>query len=418
MSKLIVRGPVSISGEVAVRGAKNAALPILIASAMGSGSVVLKNMPTELNDVRVALESLESIGCKMDIEDGLIKMQESNITNTSISEELAGRFHYSLLFLGLLVGKYGHAKISMPGGCDIGNRKFDLHLEGLKKLGAHVHVDNHSIEVTAEKLLGTDISLYLPTTSGTENIMLAACFAEGTTRIYNANTRPEVRDLGDFLNAMGAKVTVKNRVVEVQPIAQFQDCEYRIMPGWDEAITYLIAGSITGGEICVKDFSLLDFPGEVSHLRAAGIDVFEWGGSVYATARNKQLKAFDLFTGPYPGVNSDMQPLFAALASQCDGESSITDQRFTERFAYTREMKKMGMMIDNYGNSAIIRGPVKLKGNKVRALDLRCGAALILSALVAEGITVIDNCYQIDRGYEQISSKLNDVGADVEKIEE
>jgi UDP-N-acetylglucosamine 1-carboxyvinyltransferase len=194
-------------------------------------------------------------------------------------------------------------------------------------------------------------------------------------------------------------------------------CQYNIMSGWDEALTYLIGGVLTGGEICIKNFSLKHVKQDVTILRQSGVDVFEWGGNVYATAKNSTLKPFDLFTGPYPAVNSDMQPIFSALASQCHGESTITDQRFTERFAYVSELKKLGVQIDNYGNSAVITGPSKLKGNKVKALDLRCGAALLISALKAEGITMIDNCYQIGRGYEDVAGRLSLLGADIEVIE-
>jgi len=418
MSRLIVRGPVELSGEVSVRGAKNAALPILIAAAASPEPVILRNIPTTLNDVQVTLETLQCVGCRYEIEGDTVRIDGSAIENTHISEELSTRARSSLLFLGLLVGKVGHAMISMPGGCNLGERKFDLHLEGLRKLGAEVRCDSTGIEIQAERLVGTDIDFYLPTTTGTENLMIAACFAEGRTCIYNANTRPEVKDLGDFLNAMGAKVSVRNRVVEIQGRSGLHGCNFSIMPGWDEALTYIIGSALTGGELCVKDFSLQQVQHDVAILRQAGVDIFEWGGCVFSSARNRSLKPFDLFTGPYPAVNSDMQPIFAAFASQCDGESSITDQRFTERFAYVTELRKLGVDIDNYGNSAVIRGINKLKGNKVKVLDLRCGAALLVASMKADGVTVIDNSYQIDRGYENVVEKMKALGADVEQTGE
>ena len=219
-----------------------------------------------------------------------------------------------------------------------------------------------------------------------------------------------------MLNAMGGNVSVKNRVVEIEGVKELGDCDYSIMPGWDEAMTYMIAGAITGGEICINNFHLEHVRHDVAILREAGVDVFEWGGNVYVSAANRELKSFDLFTGPYPGVNSDMQPIFAALASRCTGESSITDQRFTERFAYVEELKKLGADIDNYGNSAVIRGPSNLQGNNVTALDLRCGAALVISALAADGTTTIDNCYQVGRGYENMAERLRGMGAQVEEV--
>ncbi len=415
MSRLIVKGPVTLNGEVSVCGAKNAVLPILIAAAVSSESVTLHNVPITFNDVKVTLEALQCVGVRYDIEGDTVRFKDSDLSNTHIPEKISKKIRSSLLFLGLLVGKVGQARISMPGGCSLGERKFDLHLEGLRKLGAEVNCDSTGIEAKADKLVGTDINFYLPTTTGTENVMIAACFAEGRTRIFNANTRPEVKDLGDFLNAMGAKIRVRNRVVEIQGPSELHECEFSVMPGWDEALTYIIGSAITGGELCVKDFSLEHVQQDVAILRQAGVDIFEWGGNVFSSAKSRILKPFDLFTGPYPAVNSDMQPLFAALASQCQGESSITDQRFTERFAYVGQLQKLGVDIDNYGNSAVIRGGSHLRGNKVKALDLRCGAALLLASLKADGITIIDDAYQIGRGYEDIAAKMNTLGADVEQ---
>jgi len=415
MSRFIVRGPATLNGEIVVRGAKNAALPILVAAAIAPEPVVLSNVPTRLNDVQVQIDTLRHVGISSVMSDDTIRLDPLNVRDTEIPAEMSSKIRYSLLFLGLLLGKVGHAKISVPGGCNLGDRKFDIHIAGLRQLGAEVCCEGGFIEARADKLIGTDIQFYLPTTSGTENVMIAACFAKGRTRIFNANTRPEVKNLGDFLNAMGANVIVKNRVVEIEAPKKMHGCEFRIMPGWDEALTYIIGAALTGGEICVKDFSLEHVRHDVGILKQSGVDVFEWGGSVYASARDRILRPFDLFTGPYPAVNSDMQPIFASLASQCQGESSITDQRFTERFAYVSELCKLGVDIENYGNSAIIRGTTRLKGNKVKALDLRCGGALLLAALKAEGITVIDDAYQIGRGYEDIASKLNALGADVEQ---
>jgi UDP-N-acetylglucosamine 1-carboxyvinyltransferase len=418
MSKLIIKGPVQLNGEVGVRGAKNAALPIVIAAMVSTKPVILENIPIESKDINVALDALQYIGCHLDTTDGCIEVSSTKARKTSLPEEISGRFRSSLLFLGLLVGKCGHAKIWMPGGCDIGDRKFDLHLEGLRQLGAKVEIKGNAIEAWVDRLVGKDISFYLPTTTGTENIMIAACFADGRTRIFNANTRPEIVDFGNFLNTIGAKVSVRNRIVEVEGPVNFVGGQYRVMPGWDEALMYMMAAGMTKGEVCIKDFTLEHIQSDVKYLRDAGLDVFERGPNVYVSGKGRNLCAFDLFTAPYPAVNSDMQPLFAALASQCQGESTITDQRFTERFSYVKELKKLGVEIENYGNCAVISGPCKLKAGKVRALDLRCGAALLISALAADGMTVIDNCYQIDRGYENVASRMNALGADIEKVEE
>jgi len=418
MSRLIVKGPVTLNGEITVRGAKNAALPALVAAAMTPEPVTLRNVPATLNDVQVLLEALRHVGVCTVVENDTVRFEQSEVREMEIPGEISSKIRYSLLFLGLLLGRAGYAKISVPGGCNLGDRKFDLHVEGLRRLGADIRCEGGFIEARADKLVGTDIQFYLPTTSGTENIMIAACFAKGKTRIFNANTRPEVKDLGALLNAMGANVIVRNRVVEIEPPERMRGCEFSIMTGWDEGLTYIIGSSLTGGELCVKNFSLEHIQHDVAILRQAGVDVFEWGGSVYSSAKNRTLRPFDLFTGPYPAVNSDMQPIFAVLASQCQGESSITDQRFTERFAYVGQLQKLGVDIENYGNSAIIRGGNQLKGNRVKALDLRCGAALLLASLKADGITVIDDSYQIGRGYEDVTARMNAIGADIEQTSE
>jgi len=416
--KLVVEGGNTLSGEVAVRGAKNAALPVLVASAAGSELVRLENVPVNLNDVGVTIEALEYTGCKVEVADGIVSVAPSTGCETSLPPEIAGRTRCSLLFLGLLVGKYGHAKVSFPGGCNLGERKFDLHLEGLRRLGARIDVSESTIEVKAEQLVGTDIDFYLPTTTGTETVMLAACFAQGKTRIFNANTRPEVADMAACLNAMGASISVRNRVVEIDGGKSLTGCTHRIMTGWDEAMIYMLAAGMTGGEVCIRNFSLEHISADVAHLRQAGMDIFSWGDNVYVSAKNKDLGPFDLLTGPYPGVNSDMQPLFAAFASQCTGESTITDQRFTERFAYVRELRKFGMDIAAYGNSAVVSGPSALHGAEVAALDLRCGAALILAGLTANGTTTIDNVYQIDRGYEHVVERFANLGASINRVQQ
>jgi UDP-N-acetylglucosamine 1-carboxyvinyltransferase len=415
MSKLIIQGPASLSGDVSIRGAKNAALPVLVAAAAGSESVNLINVPTTLNDVNTAIEALRHIGCEIEVSNSNATIKPPKKETTFLPPEISGRFRYSLLFLGLLTGRHGHAKITFPGGCNLGDRKFDLHLEGLRQLGADVKILDDIIEIAAKKLVGVDIDFYLPTTTGTETVMLAACFAKGRTRIFNANTRPEVIDMAKCLNAMGANISVKNRVVEIEGGRKLSGCRHTLMSGWDEAMTYILAAGVTNGEICVKNFSTEHITADVDYLSKAGLDIFEWGGNVYATAKNKELKAFDLFTAPYPGVNSDMQPLFAVLASKCSGESTITDQRFTERFQYVKELQKFGMPIKSYGNCAVVQGPAKLKGASVTALDLRCGSALILTALAAKGTTIIDNCYQIERGHEFVVERFRNLGAQIEK---
>lgn len=416
IEQFVIEGGNRISGEVSIRGAKNAALPILIAAAAGSAPVQLENVPTSLNDVQVTIEALQHLGCEVRVQDGHVVINAGPGNITELPPSIAERTRYSLLFLGLLAGKHGSAHISFPGGCNLGERKFDLHLEGLRQLGAEVVLGESTIDVKADNLKGADIQFYLPTTTGTETVMLAACFAQGRTRIFNANTRPEVADMADCLNAMGANISVKNRVVEIEGGKPLTGCTHRIMTGWDEGMIYILAAGMTGGEVCLRDFSLEHIRADIGYLREAGLDIFSWGGNAYVSARGKKLGPFDLLTGPYPGVNSDMQPLFAAFASMCTGESTITDQRFTERFAYVRELRKFGMNIDAYGNSAVVQGPCKLHGANATALDLRCGAAIILAALAAEGTTVMDNIYQVNRGYEDLVPRFASLGAAIKSV--
>jgi UDP-N-acetylglucosamine 1-carboxyvinyltransferase len=418
VSKLRIEGPNQVFGEIEVRGAKNAVLPALVAAAAGNARTTLHNVPTSLNDVTALLEALDHLGCRTECSDGSVVVDGSTIHATELPGEISGRLRYSLLLLGLLAGRHGHAKIHMPGGCDLGERKFDLHLHGLQCLGAQVELSEESIEVSADRLVGADINFYLPTTTGTETIMLAACFAEGRTRIFNANTRPEIVAMGECLNAMGANVSVRNRVVEVEGGRELTSCTHSVMPAWDEALTYILTAGITGGEVCIRDFDLNWVKNDVAYLRESGMSIFEWGGNVYASAKNIQLQPFDLFTAPYPGVNSDMQPLFTSYASRCRGESTVTDQRFAERFQYVSELQKLGVPVESYGNCAVIRGPKTLRGAEVRALDLRCGAALIMGGLAAEGTTTIDNIYQIERGYEHIDARMRALGADIERFDE
>ncbi len=418
MPSISIQGPARIEGEIEVRGAKNAALPTLIAAAAGDQTVILENTPSELRDIQTTIEALRHIGHQVTVSGSTVTVYPTEKTVTGLPSDISSRFRYSLLFLGLLVGKHKHAVISAPGGCNLGDRKYDLHLHGLKKLGAEITCSNTSIEISAPRLIGTDIEFYLPTTTGTETIMLAACFAEGRTRIFNANTRPEIADMAACLNSMGAKISVKNRVVEIEGGRPLGGCTHKIMSGWDEALTYILAAGITGGEICVRHFSAQYIRNDIEYLRAAGMDVFEWGGNIYASGKNKQLKAFDLFTAPYQGINSDMQPLYAVLASRCQGESTITDQRFTERFQYVRELQKFNIPISSYGNCAVIAGNnTKLTAAHATALDLRCGAALVLAALAAEGTSVISNCQQIERGYELITERLTSLKVQAQRIE-
>ncbi len=283
----------------------------------------------------------------------------------------------------------------------------------MKKLGSEIIENENGLYLSSKKLIGNNIEFYLPTTSGTENVMIAASLAEGNTTLLNANTRPEILQLSELINAMGGEVHCANRVVSIKGKKVIPGgVEVSIMPGWDEAVTYAIAAGVTGGEICIPNFNTSFIKEDIRYLNLAGVHAFEWGNSLYITGKHAK-NTFDLFTAPYPGINSDMQPLFAALALTAQGTSTIADLRFTDRFQYVNEIKKFGADISTFGNTAIINGGKKLNGANVVATDLRGGAACILTGLFAEGETIISNIEQINRGYENIDRKLTDLGADI-----
>ncbi len=417
MALFRIAGGNRLNGEIDLSGAKNASLPILFGSIISGGIVELENVPVLMEDIKVAIEIIRSIGAKVEVKGNSVTIDPSGINDPALPLDLVTRIRYSLLLLGAFLNRFGKVELPFPGGCDIGSRKFDLHIKGLQDLGAEMEVTDKGIFGSVDKLKGADIEFYLPTTSGTENIMIGACLAEGKTVIRNANTRPEIEDFANFLNSMGADIKISSRLIEIEGVKSLTGTKHRIMKGGDEAMTYMIAAGMTGGDVVIKDYNLDHVRVDANYLRESGIEIFEWGGSVYISGR-KGVQPFDMFTAPYPGVNSDMQPLFAALALKASGESTITDQRFTDRFAYVKELKSFGADIHHYGNCAVVKGGKELTGAAVRATDLRGGAAEVLIGLISDGETTIDNIYQIDRGYEHLENKLCALGADIERTQD
>lgn len=408
-----INGGNKLFGEVKLSGAKNAALPMIVAACLGEEYTVLKNVPTKLRDVQILISILQELGADIIVENTKVSCRRGSYPNRDVVPESASEIRASLLLLGSTAALGERIKLPLPGGCRIGDRKYDLHILGLRKLGAKVDDNEWDITIVSKKLKGNSIEFYLPTTSGTENVIIAAVLAEGETTLLNANTRPEICQLADLLNAMGANVTCSNRVVNVKGNSIIRGgVEFTIMPGWDEAVTYAVAAAVTGGEIYIPHFNTQFIKEDVRYLNIAGVQVFEWGTSLYVSGKGEK-KPFDLFTAPYPGINSDMQPIFAALALSAKGISTIADLRFTDRFQYVDELKKFQADINSFGNTAIIKGGKILRGANVRATDLRGGAACILTGLFAQGSTVIENIEQIKRGYEDIDEKLSSIGADI-----
>ncbi|SEO25443.1 UDP-N-acetylglucosamine 1-carboxyvinyltransferase [Amphibacillus marinus] len=412
-NQYIVTGGKKLNGEVKLSGAKNAALPMIVAACLGEEYTTLRNVPTNLNDVKTLVNILVELGADIIVKGDVVACKRGGFPNHLRAPEKSSSIRYSLLLLGLAAAFSERLSLPLPGGCKIGDRKYDLHIHGLEKLGARIEEETASLFIESNGLKGSNIEFYLPTTSGTENIIIAAALAEGRTTLLNANTRPEVMQLAELLNAMGADVSCKNRIVDICGKNQIKGgIEISVMPGWDEAVTYAVAAGITNGEIYIPDFNTKYIKEDVRHLNMAGVRVFEWGSSLYISGKSKK-NPFDLFTAPYPGINSDMQPIFAALALVADGTSSIADLRFTDRFQYVSELKKFGADIVSFGNTAIINGGQHLKGSHVNATDLRGGAACILAGLICEGQTTISNVEQIERGYENITTKLTSLGASI-----
>lgn len=413
-SSITIHGGQPLCGEIRLAGAKNAALPMLVAAAMGELPTTLENVPVGLNDVQVMIELLQAIGADVAVEGTRVICSRGRFSGSAVPPELARRIRYSLVLLGACAALGEPVFIPQPGGCSLGDRKYDLHLMGLRKLGATIDEQPDGIMLQSQGLQGAQVDFYLPTTSGTENIMLAATLARGVTTIRNANTRPEIQQLGKLLAAMGASITVRNRIVNVEGVHHLKGgVTFTVMPGWDEAVTYMVAAGATRGEVAIVDFDLENVAEDVRYLRVAGIDVFAWRNSVFVSGKGEK-HPFDLFTAPYPGVNSDMQPIFAALALNIAGTSTITDLRFTDRFQYVDELKKFGGDIESFGNTAVVQGGRALQGVEVVAPDLRGGMACMLAGLTAEGTTVVGNAYQVERGYEDVVGKFTALGASIE----
>lgn len=414
-SIVLIEGGRTLRGEVALSGAKNSALPLLAAACLGREPTCLKNVPVELNDVKLMIQLLKDMGANVEVEASTVRCSRGSMSKVKAPSD-AHKIRYSLLLLGMVAGLKGEIFLPQPGGCQIGDRKYDLHLLGLQALGAETEEREDGIHLKSSGLKGASIDFYLPTTSGTENIMIAAALANGKTILRNANTRPEVLQLGAMLESMGADIKLQSRIVEINGVSELRGGgDFTIMPGWDEAITYIAAAGMTRGDVVIRNFNLGLIKEDARYLREVGLDLFEWQNDVYVSGKRAK-NPFDLFTAPYPGVNSDMQPIFAALATTIPGTSTITDQRFTDRFQYVGEIKKFGVDIEVFGNTAIIRGGKKLIGTDVRATDIRGGISCIMAGLVAEGITRIENIYQIERGYDNFVEKFSGLGASIKKV--
>lgn len=419
MEKLIVKGGNRLVGAVKTSGAKNAVLPIIAASILGTTPSHLDEVPM-LEDVHTISEVLKCLGLavKCSPEKNVLDIDSTEITSYEAPYELVRTMRASFLVMGPLLARIGKARISMPGGCAIGARPIDIHLKGFEALGVKIEQGHGYIEASApEGLKGTSIYFDFPSVGATENIMMAASLAEGTTILENAAEEPEIVDLANYLNKMGAKIRgAGTDTIRIEGVDKLHGADYTIIPDRIEAGTYMIAAAMTGGDIVVENVLPEHQKPLIAKLREAGAVVEEDIDKVRVIGKN-QLKAVSIKTLPYPGFPTDMQAQMMAMMVIAEGRSKVTETVFENRFMHVVELNRMGAQISTEGRSAVIDGPCKLTGCDVRATDLRAGAAMILAGLVAEGTTRIGDLHHIDRGYENIVAKLKKLGADIERVD-
>jgi len=417
MDKLLITGGTPLHGEVRIAGAKNAALPILAATLLVDGEVRITNVP-HLRDITTTLRLLGQMGVRFAEEgDARILADARQVTDFSAPYDLVKTMRASILVLGPLLARFGRADVSLPGGCAIGARPVNLHIDGLRAMGAEISVEGGYIRARADRLRGARLVLDLVTVTGTENLMMAATLAEGETLIENAAREPEVADLADFLNAMGARITgAGTDTIHVQGVDGLRGGDYRVLPDRIETGTYLVAAAITGGRILARHTrpGLLD--AVLLKLGEAGAEIETGPDWIALDMGGRRPKAVDVHTAPHPAFPTDMQAQFCALNAIAGGVGAVTETVFENRFMHVSELQRMGADIRLEGNVAIIHGVPRLTAAPVMATDLRASAGLVLAALVAEGDTLIDRIYHIDRGYDGIEAKLSGLGARVRRV--
>ncbi len=417
MEKLFIQGGRRLSGTVKISGAKNAVLPVIAASLLASTPSVIEEIP-DLDDVKTITEVLQYLGLNTRREPGRLFIDSTGIKSCEASYELVRKMRASFLVMGPLLSRFQEARISQPGGCAIGTRPIDLHLKGFEALGAEIIQGHGFIEARAPKgLQGAKIYLDFPSVGATENIMMAASLANGRTIIENAAQEPEIVDLANYLNAMGANVRgAGTNAIRIEGVKQLTGTTYAVIPDRIEAGTYMVAAAITGGDVLLKNVLFEHLKPLVAKLKEAGVAIEQDVDQMRVTASGG-LRAVDIKTLPYPGFPTDMQAQFMALMSVADGSSIVSETVFENRFMHVDELKRMGANIRVDGRIAMLDGVKKLTGCPVTATDLRAGAALVLAGLAAEGQTEIGSVYHIDRGYDRIVDKLQGLGADISRRE-
>ncbi len=417
MDRLEITGGERLSGEVRISGAKNGTLPILAAALLAEGPVLLENVP-HLNDVTTTVKLLRRMGVEIIFHDGThLEIDTANISEFLAPYELVKTMRASILVLGPLLSRFGRADVSLPGGCAIGARPVNLHVAGLQAMGAEIVIDNGYIRARAERLHGARLILDTVTVTGTENLMMAAVLAKGETVIENAAREPEVVDLANFLCLMGAQIEgAGTDSIFVQGVDSLQGTSYSVMPDRIESGTYLVAAAITGGRVRIKRTRPGHLDAVLMKLEEAGADIQRGSDWIELDMGGRRPAAVDMRTAPYPAFPTDMQAQFCALNAVADGTSTVIETVFENRFMHAQELQRMGAELSVEGNTAIIRGVERLAGAPVMATDLRASASLVLAGLVADGVTIVDRIYHIDRGYERIEEKLCQLGAEIRRL--
>ena len=417
MDKLIIHGGIPLAGEIRISGAKNAALPILAATLLAEGPMVIGNVP-HLHDITTTMELLGRMGCSLTVDERMhIEVDTRTIKEFFAPYELVRTMRASILVLGPLLARFGSADVSLPGGCAIGSRPVNLHLQGLTQMGAELTVEGGYIRAKAKRLKGVDIVLDLVTVTGTENLMMAATLAKGVTVLRNAAREPEVVDLADCLIAMGAKIEgAGTDTIRIEGVDSLGGTHYDILPDRIETGTYLVAAAMTGGKVKLKNTRPPLLGSVIAKLHEAGAHMTMGEDWIELEMKGDALRAVDIHTSPYPGFPTDMQAQFTAMNCIASGTGTITESVFENRFMHVLELQRMGAQVKLEGNTAITTGVKQLTSAPLMATDLRASASLVLAGLVASGATEVNRIYHIDRGYETIEEKLSNLGAQIKRV--